>query len=76
MVVVAAREYLVAADNGEVRHSDELGLGLLDDAHPLDSLRVVRPALPDLGQKLVVDVVDDPQMAREHFFEEWEGPDL
>ena len=75
-VVVAGREYLVAADDGEVRHSDELGLGLLDDAHSLDSLRVVRPALPDLGQKLVVDIVDDLQMAREHLLKEGEGPDL
>jgi hypothetical protein len=65
---------LVAADDGEVCHSDHLWLRLFNDRDPTKHLAILGEVAFNVLQEVQVDVVDDLEVARQEVLEERDGP--
>ena len=64
----------MTANQGEVRHSDHLWLGLLNDRNPTEHLAIFGEVAFDVLQEVQVDVVDYLEMAGQEVLEERDGP--
>src|SRR5579863_242579 len=60
----------VAADNGQMRHSDFLLRMLLDNGHPLQPGLVARVARLDFTKEAAVNLIDDLEMPRQYAAEQ------
>lgn len=65
---------LVRSDNGEERHPNHLGLGLLNDGHTAKNVAVVGEGLLNLLKEEEVDVVDNLQVPWQKVLEQTDGP--
>src|SRR6266404_3540101 len=66
----------VRSDNRQVRHSDEPGRDLLDEADAGDSLFFVRKADTNGVEQAAVDFENDFQMSRQQHLEPFDWPFL